>query len=103
MKIDNNVNIGQANPSSGKQPADAVDGGRGERANGAPGEETSRVSALARQIADAKRIADGLPDVRPEKVALARERLASGFYDRPEVRDVLVGRLAALVKNTSSR
>jgi flagellar biosynthesis anti-sigma factor FlgM len=103
MKIDNNVNIGQANPSSQQKPADTVDKANREQTTGSPGGDSSRVSSLARQIADAKQIADRLPDVRADKIAQAKARLATGFYDSVEAREVLVDKLAALVKNTSAR
>jgi flagellar biosynthesis anti-sigma factor FlgM len=103
MKIDNNVNIGQTNPSSQQKPADAVDKSIREQTTGSAGGDSSRVSSLARQIAETKQIADGLPEVRADKIAQAKTRLASGFYDSAEAREVLVDKLAALVKNTSSR
>ncbi len=103
MKIDNNVNIGQTNPSTHQKPADAVDKATGEQTTGSAGGDSSTVSSLARQIAEARQIADGLPEVRADKIAQAKARLATGFYDSVEAREVLVDKLAALVKNTSAR
>jgi hypothetical protein len=40
-----------------------------------------------------------LPDVRPEKVAAARERLATGFYHSVEVRQAVAERVAGVVNS----
>jgi hypothetical protein len=104
MKIDNNVNIGKLNPSSQQNPAEAVDDLKKDGASKAGvGGDTSQVSSLAKQIAEARAAVDGLPDVRAEKMALARQRLASGFYDTPEAKEVLVDKLASLIRETSSK
>ncbi len=101
MKINDNVNVGKLNQSTQQQP---VEGTRSEETSGAKGQagDSSRVSSLARQIAEARRVADGLPDVRADKIVLARERLASGFYDTPEAKEALVDKLVALVNDQSS-
>lgn len=36
-----------------------------------------------------------LPDVRPDRVELARRRLAEGYYDRPEVRQAVAAAILA--------
>jgi flagellar biosynthesis anti-sigma factor FlgM len=36
---------------------------------------------------------DALPDIRPEKVAEAKEKVASGYFDSPEFMDRLADRL----------
>jgi hypothetical protein len=61
------------------------------------------ISDAARRLVDLKNVVDAgrdaiaqLPDVRPEKVTAARERLASGFYNALEVRQVVAGRLGGV-------
>ncbi|MBK7671600.1 MAG: flagellar biosynthesis anti-sigma factor FlgM [bacterium] len=61
------------------------------------------ISEAARRLVDLKHVVDAgrdaiaqLPDVRPEKVTAARERLASGFYNALEVRQVVAGRLGGV-------
>ena len=41
-------------------------------------------------VRQAKQQLDSVPDTRPERVNQARERVASGFYDQPEVREAAV-------------
>jgi hypothetical protein len=36
---------------------------------------------------------DALPDIRPEKEAEAKEKVASGYFDSPEFMDRLADRL----------
>ena len=101
MKINDNLNVGQLNQSSQKNPVDNKSPEKGA-VNQEHAGDSSRVSSLARQIANAKAVADGLPDVRGDKVALARKRLAAGYYDTPEAKEVLVDKLVSIIKDTSS-
>ena len=62
------------------------------------------ISEAARRLVDLKLAVDSgrealtaLPDVRPEKVAAARERLATGFYHSVEVRQAVAGRLVGVI------
>jgi len=48
----------------------------------------------ARILDAAKLVYEALPDVRADKVELARKRLAEGFYDRPEVQEQIAAKLA---------
>ena len=41
----------------------------------------------------AKLVLETIPDVRTDEVELARQRLESGFYDKPEVRDEIASRM----------
>ena len=43
----------------------------------------------------AKLVFEAIPDVRADKVAQAKQRLAEGYYDRPAVIDQIAARLAA--------
>jgi hypothetical protein len=64
------------------------------------------ISEAARRLVDLKQAVDvgrnalaALPDVRPEKVAAARERLATGFYHSVEVRQAVAERVAGVVNS----
>ena len=46
-----------------------------------------------RILEGAKLLYEALPDVRADKVELAQKRLASGYYDRPEVRAEIAGKM----------
>lgn len=70
----------------------------------APTADKADISDAARRLIDLRQAVDTgrralaeLPDVRPEKVAAARERLATGFYNAVEVRDAVAERLAGVV------
>lgn len=98
MKIENHAGIGKLTPSTQQTGVEDV---KAERSAGTPeGRDSSRVSTLAKLIAEARGVADQLPDMRADKVILAKRRLATGYYDTPEVREVLVDKLAALMKKT---
>ena len=98
MKIENNASIGKLTEST---HAEQVERARTDDAKSSDKRgDSSHVSALARQIGEARAVADQLPEVRVERVALARKRLAEGYYDSAEARETLVGRLANLIKNT---
>ena len=99
MKIENNINIENLTPAS-KQPN--VDKKAQEEGAAKSGQtrEKHQVSELARRLSEAKAVFDGLPEIRADRVALARARLLSGYYDTPEVKEVLVSKLASLVKDT---
>ncbi|MBK8166119.1 MAG: flagellar biosynthesis anti-sigma factor FlgM [bacterium] len=43
-----------------------------------------------------------VPDVRPEKVAAARERLATGFYQSAEVRQAVAERVGSVIESLDS-
>jgi anti-sigma28 factor (negative regulator of flagellin synthesis) len=43
----------------------------------------------------AKLVYEAIPDVRTDRVAQAKQRLAEGFYNKPEVIDQIATRLAA--------
>jgi len=72
--------------------------------NAAGGTDKADISDAARRLVDLRRAVDAgraalasLPDVRPEKIAAARERLASGFYQSAEVREAVADRVAGVV------
>jgi len=68
----------------GKEPKKAA------KADVAAGGDTLAISAQAQEkatIARYIRIVKEMPDVRPDKVADAKRKLAAGEYDRPEVAD----------------
>ena len=79
----------------------------GASAGGAPtgGADKADISDAARRLVDLRRAVDtgraalaALPDVRPEKVAAARERLATGFYQTIAVREAVADRVAGVVE-----
>ncbi|MCF7811771.1 flagellar biosynthesis anti-sigma factor FlgM [bacterium] len=49
----------------------------------------------SRSLEGAKLVIETLPEVRTEKVELARQRLAEGYYDKPDVRDAIAGKMLA--------
>ncbi len=62
------------------------------------------ISDNARKLVDLKKAVDTgraalelLPEVREDKVAQVKDRLASGFYQSAEVRDNVAARLTSLV------
>lgn len=67
------------------------------------GGDTMQVSTRARHIAEANAVADQLPDFRADKIATARRRRASGFYELPEAQEILVDKPATLIKETRSK
>lgn len=87
---------------TGTPGQDATNSAGGPAAGGA---DKADISDAARRLVDLRRAVDtgraalaSLPDVRPEKVAAARERLASGFYQSDAVRETIADRVAGVVK-----
>jgi hypothetical protein len=88
-------------------------GGASGTGAGAAGEATvaatadkADISEAARRLVDLRQAVEtgrnalaALPDVRPEKVAAARERLATGFYQSVEVRQAVAERVAGVVSS----
>jgi len=76
-------------PSSTIQPPDS---------NLAPPKDRAELSRDLQQesrvLDGARLVYDALPDVRADKVALAKQRLAAGYYDQPSVQDQIVAKLA---------
>ena len=100
MKVDNRINLGQLGNAGKQQPIEKKQEQTAEKS--APSAEKSSVSKLAQLIQKAKVHADNLDDIRADKIALAEQRLADNFYDRPEVRDELAAKLTEAIKDTSS-
>jgi len=69
-------------PGSIKSPTDRTELTEANR-------EESRTQQAARLVLET------IPDVRLGEVELARQRLESGFYDKPAVRDEIAGRMIA--------
>ena len=61
-----------------------------DRAEVAPGQAEE-----ARLLEGAKLVLESLPEVRADKVELAKQRLAEGFYNKPEVQAAIAGRILA--------
>jgi hypothetical protein len=60
--------------------------------------ETAHKLMDLRQAVDTGRVAmDQLPDVRQEKVALAKQRMAEGFYQSPEVQQQVAEKLGSVL------
>ena len=83
---------------AGADPGSIADPNLGSTADKADISDAARRLIDLRQAVDVGRraLAD-LPDVRPEKVAAARERLATGFYNSVEVREAIAERVAGVV------
>lgn len=56
----------------------------------ASAEDVQQIRAHQARLTEA---AKNAPDVRADRVAQARARVQEGFYDRPEVRSAVAGRL----------
>ncbi|MFH0766379.1 MAG: hypothetical protein V2A61_08165 [Calditrichota bacterium] len=54
----------------------------------------------ARVLEAAKMVIEALPEIRSDRVALARQRLSQGYYDRPEIQQAIA---AKLVQDPESR
>lgn len=83
-------------------------GAAGDVAN-APTVDKADISDAARRLVDLRQAVDvgrnalaALPDVRPEKVSAARERLATGFYHSVEVRQAVAKRVAGVMDGLDS-
>jgi hypothetical protein len=63
------------------------------------GSDTTEIGKVSqedsRSLEGAKLVIETLPEVRTDKVELARQRLAEGYYDKPEVRDAIAGKMLA--------
>jgi hypothetical protein len=57
-----------------------------------------KLDSLRATLAAAERAAADVPDVRADKVADARARLATGQYDTAAVREELAGRLGSVLR-----
>jgi hypothetical protein len=80
----------------------------GVTAEGTAGATTDKaeISDAAHRLVDLKQAVDvgrkavaALPDLRPEMVAAARERLATGFYHSVEVRQAVAERVAGVINS----
>jgi len=74
-------------------------------ANKPAGGDTAEISDTAhrlmelRQAVDSGRVAlDALPEVRPEKLEIARMRIKSGFYNSADVRERVATGVANVIK-----
>jgi len=76
--------VAPGNESSASQAADRVQLGREDRANRVPesGGDRVNLSSDARLMSSAVRAAETAPDVRPDVVERARQKLASGELGR---------------------
>ena len=111
-KLDNNVmnqahlvdSYARTRPSRGDGVASPKDTGNHLPAPAGGSADTADISENAvkmaelRQMVDAGRAAmDAEPEVRADRVALAKERLASGFYQSAEVRDKVAARISGMI------
>ena len=74
---------GKASPNAAK--ADTAAGGDSL----AISDEAQEKATIARYV----RIVNEMPDVRPDKVAEAKRKLAAGEYDHPDVADEIARRM----------
>lgn len=89
---------GGSQPGSPETPA--------QGANTATTADKASISDAAHRLVDLKAAVDAgraalaqAPDVRPEKVAVARERLATGFYHSVEVRQAVAERVGGVINS----
>jgi hypothetical protein len=98
MKIDK-VNITGIQPTTGTTPKAGVE--RAGRIDSSPANAVDRADvrkdlAVESRLMDAARLVlEAIPDVRADKIELAKQRLAEGFYDKSEVRDQIAGAFVA--------
>ena len=63
------------------------------------GSDTTEIGKVSqddsRSLEGAKLVIETLPEVRADKVELARQRLTEGYYDKPEVRDAIAEKMLA--------
>lgn len=62
-------------------------------------DKAHQLVALRQALDSGRAIIANLPDLRSEKLALARERLQSGFYRSAEVRDTMAQRLVPVLND----
>ena len=88
---------------------DRLQQGSAERDAGGPVSDRLELSDNARKLDGVKRALEtgmqamsAVPDVREDRVAQAKERLASGHYDSDEVRRDVAAKLGAVMKKLDS-
>jgi len=97
MKVDNN-GIGPIKNPQHKAQVENQERTRSAPRSPAAADRKLELSPTSRLLVRARARAEALADARPDKIELARRRLASGYYDTPAVKDALSARLAALLK-----
>ncbi|MBU8922783.1 MAG: flagellar biosynthesis anti-sigma factor FlgM [Bacteroidales bacterium] len=106
MKI-NNIRQGKVNDPSASRDAEknresAARTGPGQ-GTGSSTKEASEVSETSRLVSRARIEAEKTGDVRADRVAEVKQRLADGYYDSDEVRESIASRLAAHLKQIMDR
>ncbi len=98
----------KSNASHEEKP-DRLASSGGQATAGKQGGDRVEISEHARKLDDLRHTLEAsrkayslLPDVRQERLAQARARLESGFYDSAEVRDEVAARLGAVFKQLES-
>ena len=105
MKI-NNIRHSKVNDPSASR--DAEKNRESAARTGSPGtgssaKEASEVSETSRLVSRARIEAEKTGDVRADRVAEVKQRLADGYYDSDEVRESIASRLAAHLKQILDR
>ncbi len=97
MKI-NNISRGRIKELDDRKNIQPGEVERGRSESGEARKASRGISRLGRILSAARIEAEKIEEVRQDKVARARERLESGYYDREEVRDKIASRLADKLK-----
>ncbi|MBN1164711.1 MAG: flagellar biosynthesis anti-sigma factor FlgM [Candidatus Krumholzibacteriota bacterium] len=58
----------------------------------------TEVSRTSRMVSRAKVAAEALSDIREERIAQVKQRMAEGYYDSPEVQEELAAKIAEHLK-----
>lgn len=78
--------VGHASPITRLHGSTADRGVQGSQDAAKVSSDTVEISDTARYLSEIKK----LPDVREDKVAIAKARIASGYYDNPIVDETVV-------------
>jgi len=102
MKI-NNISQGEINRLSGGRSIKDNEASGNKAKSKESRKSASQLSELSKLVSRARVKAAGIDNVREEKIAEVRQRLAEGYYNSPEVRDELASRLAEKLKSFTGR
>lgn len=97
MKI-NNISRGRIRELDDRKDIQPGETEKSKSETGGVKRTESGISRLGQIVSRAKIEAEGVEEVRDDKVEQARERLESGYYDKEEVKEEIASRLAEKLK-----
>jgi hypothetical protein len=97
MKI-NNISRGRIRELDDRKDVQPCEAKESKSEGGGVKKAEDGISRLGRIVSRAKIEAERVEEVRGDKVARARERLESGYYDKEEVKEEIASRLADRLK-----